>query len=137
MDAPGVLHPDGFHDAYDTVGHGPVHLRQVPELQVLFCGRFVVLRCLGSREPSRFRQQVGLVVLEVDDPVQRECFHLPHEACLEIDGIGDENVDEPAAQLGDEIAQQRQGASHLRLTVPLKPDAQEDREGGADHGDGR
>src|ERR1035441_637931 len=32
LDGLGVLHPNRLDDAHDPVGHGPVHLRQVPEL---------------------------------------------------------------------------------------------------------
>src|SRR5665811_495807 len=81
LDALGVLHPNRLHDSHGTAGHGPVHLRHVPELQVLFGSRFVVLRRTRG-EPFGFRQQAGLVVLEVDDPVQGECFHLPNEGSL-------------------------------------------------------
>src|SRR5713101_1557446 len=47
-----------------AVGHRPVELRCMPQLQLLWVGRF-----FARQNPPCFRQQLGLVVLEIDHPI--------------------------------------------------------------------
>src|SRR5436305_1868508 len=59
-----------FDYADRTVGHWPVDLRCMPQLQFLW-----VSRSFLRQDPPCFRQQLGLVVLEIDHPIQTQSFH--------------------------------------------------------------
>src|SRR5207247_5537576 len=59
------------------------------------------------------------------------------EQRLQIDGIGDQHIDEPAPQLPDQLLPQAQRTSHFGFAGLLKADSQEYRKGRADQRDGR
>src|SRR6266851_4150926 len=59
----------GFDYPDRAVAHRPVDLRCMPQLQLLWVGRSFV-----RQDPPCFRQQLRLVVLEIDHPIQTESF---------------------------------------------------------------
>jgi len=54
-------------------------------------------------EPLGLGRQVRLVVLEIDHPFEPQEFQGPREGSLEIERIGDENVDKTTPQLFGEL----------------------------------
>src|ERR1700745_528541 len=65
-----VLDPAyGFDYPDRALAHRPVDLRCMPQLQLLWDGR-----CFVRQDPPCFRQQLRLVVLEIDYPIQTESF---------------------------------------------------------------
>src|SRR5438552_932586 len=118
-DAMLVFDANRFDDAHLAVGDGPVDLRQVPvaNLPARLCvnagGRF-----LG--ETLRLAQQIGLVLFQGEGPDQTQTFHFLNEGCLQIQSVPHQNIQETAAQLPDQILEQRQGAGDLAFAALLK-----------------
>ena len=95
----------GFHDLDIAVGHGPVQVRRVPELE------FVGLICdpwaggLGEGDALGFGQQVGLIFFQGNDPAQAQGFEGTYAGGLQIDGVGYQHIQKAAPQTLDELLQ--------------------------------
>ena len=67
-------------------------------------------------------QQIGLVLFQGEGPDQTQPFHFLNEGRLQIQSVPHQNIQEAAAQLPDQILEQRQGARDLAFAVLLKAD---------------
>src|ERR1700730_16673768 len=66
---------------------GPIDFWSVPELQLLLIIR-LLLRCWPCGEALCFGQQFGLIVFQIDDPVQTQSFDRSYKRHLQVERSG-------------------------------------------------
>src|ERR1700676_672513 len=85
-----------------AVSDGPIDFWSVPELQLLLVIR-LLLRCWPCGEALRFGQQFGLIVFQIDDPVQTQSLDRSYKRRLQVERIGYQQIDESATHAVQQI----------------------------------
>jgi len=98
LEAASLPDAGGLDDAEGAIRHGPIDFRCVPELEFLLGGGPARLG-LTAREPLGFGEQIGLIFFQGDHPLQIEIFHLLDKPPLQVQRIGHQQIQKPAAQL--------------------------------------